>query len=251
MPAETSGRRQATYALAYVVLVGSFFTSVYHPFEVGRDRSGLVFVVFLGAHLALGIGWRTAWCIVFPLLPGIAGVIVARQVDEPIGVFIAIAAIPVAIAIVAGGRLMRWVLGRVRADANVVAAALLVIAALPLADAMAESHRLATGPRLPAALAAHLPVDDDLAGACGHYLARRERARLTVEGRALARAVRDRPDAVLTRTISYEDDAQAHDERLTIRQLAEEQLDGLRNAEDELGGCPAELERSLASALSG
>jgi hypothetical protein len=113
--------------VAYLALVASLFTGVYHPLGVGDDRSGWVLLVFAAAQLALGAAWPTAWSFALPLPIGIAGVIVASHVDEPIGVAFAVISIPVAYVLVAIGRLLAWAIRRRGAPERVAISVPLVL----------------------------------------------------------------------------------------------------------------------------
>jgi hypothetical protein len=236
--------------LAYLGLIGSLFTGVYHPFTVGNDRSWLIVVVFAIAHVALGAAWRSNWSFAFPPVIALAGVLVASAAHNPWVVMAAIVGVPTALALIASGRLLGWAARRTpaaRLATWLLPGLLFLAAAFPLADAARESYHLATGTRLPAAEARQLPLaENTLSGLCdpsalpGDY-----RSELT-QARALVREAAVHGDLVVHTTYRGSDEnAGEHNDVMTVRQLAQNQLENLR----EFPRCEPGLQHALEDAI--
>jgi hypothetical protein len=240
----------------YLLLIGSLFTDLYHPFEVGEDRSWLIFALLIAAHLALGASWKTRWSLALPPALALIGFVVALSVDNRLAAVAAVIAAPLACVLVAAGRLLARSAGRVgagRLAPVLVPMALFVLAAVPLAEAARERHHLDTGPRLSRVDAERLPLDEFLLNSlCDQELPARarllarERAELQAQGRALVAATRRHPDWIVrARYFSSDEDPGQHDELMTVRQLAQNQLGALRD----FPACEPALKRALAKAI--
>jgi hypothetical protein len=234
--------------LIYLGLVASLFTDVHHPFSAGDDHSGWVLLVFGGAQLALGAAWRTPWTFALPLPLGIIAIILAANGDDVIGVIFAIIAIPVAYVLVAIGRAIGWVARRRSERAAVIAPLILFIAACaPLAVAAREPHHVTTGPRLSAAEASRLPLAEfTLNQLCNPALERHLHDELTAQAHALISTTRRRGDHVITAIYYNEGDPDEQHEDMTVRKLAENQLDAMHGYGRD---CQPTLRRALADAI--
>ena len=128
-----------------------------------------------------------------------------------------------------------------------LAGALLVAAALPLAGSAREDVKASTGPRVPAYELAALPVDEyTLNSLCSPPDRRDPAAPLMRQAGALGDLARRHPDWTLdAHYFSSDEDAGEHTERMTVRQLAQNQLEGLR----EFPGCQPQLQRDLEAAI--
>ncbi len=191
---------------AYVGLIGSLFTGVYYPFTVSEDRSWLIVVPFVAAHLALGASWRRNWAFALPPAIAIIGVLAARANHNPWVELEVIVAVPTAMVLIALGRLLAWVV-RHGTDGRLVTlgvpALLFVVAAGPLAEAARESYHLITGPRLPTALAEQLPLaENTLNTLCGDpgKPPSADRTAINAEARALVQQTRIHGDQVVHTT---------------------------------------------------
>lgn len=234
----------------YLALSGVALTGVYHPFTVGIDRSWLAVASVGVAQIAVGASWRTRWSYVLPLVVAVGAAIALSVGATTFTLFVFGGATGAAVVLVALGRLFGAGLRRVGRTAQVaMPLVLFAIAALPLAEAAKESRHLATGRRVPAAIAAMLPlVEDRLNGMCGTGRYRppaAERARLESQGRALASLTRQHPGWVVRTTYYSEDPPGEHHELMTVRQLAQNQLGNLR----EFPNCNRPLQQSLAAAV--
>lgn len=232
--------------LAYLGLVASLFTNAYHPFGVGDDDSGWVLVVFAGAQLALGAAWQTRWSFSLPLPVGIVGVIVAAHLDDPFGVFFAVAAIPVAYVFVGIGRLIGWAARRRGERAAIITPVVLfLIACAPLAEAAREIHHITTGPKLSAREASGLPLTEFTLNELCNTRDRQRRGELTAQAHALVRSTRRHGDYVITASYYVEGDSKERHEDMTVRELAKIQLSALRSYGR---NCQPTLQRDLADA---
>lgn len=253
MPDHEAVRQQKSWlaatGVAYLGLIASMFTNVYHPFTLGTDRS-VIFIVFVGAHLALGASWPTRWSFALPPLIGIVGVLVASDTGNGLAAFASILAVPTAWVLLALGRLIAWAarhVGTGRLAPIAAPVVLLIAAAVPLAEGARESWQVTTAPPLRAAEAQRLPLNEyTLNSLCGPELPARDRANLEAKGRALVQAIRRHGSSVITATYyATDENAGEHHELMTVRQLAQNQLGALRDFHD----CEQPLQRALTSAI--
>ncbi len=240
-----------SFLLAYLGLIGSLFTGIYHPFTVGNDRSGLIIVTFAIAHVALGAAWRSNWSFALPPVIAIAGVLVASAAQNPWLVISAILGVPTASTLIAVGRLLGSAARRTRAAhiaTWLVPAVLFAVAVVPLAEAARESHHVATGPRLPAAEARQLPLaENTLNGLCDpSALPAEYRRELKAEALALVREAQTHGDQVVHTTyLGADENAGEHNDVMTVRQLAENQLQNLHD----FPNCQPALQAALEAAI--
>jgi hypothetical protein len=236
---------------AYLAVIGSLFTGVYHPFTlVGLDRSWLILVAYVAVHLALGASWRTAWCYVLPAIPAVAGFLDASAHHNGWLVLAVFIGTPTALLLIAAGQLLALAAGRIGTGhlaPIIVAAALFLVALTPVAEAAREAYNLDTAPRLNSRLAQQLPLTvPALNTLCQQPLPASVRAEFTAAGQALIEETLRAGDSVVQ--ASYEgadEDPGTHYELMTVRQLAEAQLAGLR----EIPRCDPALQLALQSAI--
>lgn len=146
--------------VAYLALMGSQFSGIYHPFTVGPDRSWLILVVFVAAHLALGASWETRWGLALPAAIAIGGILAARVDHNPWTAIAVLVGIPVVLLLIAAGRLFAYGARHIggRRARIVLAAALFLAAAEPLVEATRENYNLSTARHLNPAMAQQLPL---------------------------------------------------------------------------------------------
>jgi hypothetical protein len=218
----------------YAGVIGSLFTGVYDPFTlIGLDRSRLILVIFIAAHLALGASWRTMWCYALPPLFAAGGFVAAAAVHNPwiaVAVFIGT---PTAVLLVAIGQALAAGARRIgvgRLAPVLIPVALFLVATAPLAEAARETYNLGTAPRLSRRVAQQLPLTvPALNSVCDRTLPASIRAELTLAGQTLIRETRRQGSSIVQASyLGADEDPGTHYELMTVRQLAEAQLEGLR-----------------------
>ncbi len=237
---------------AYLALIGSLFTRVYHPFTViGDDRGWSILALFAVAHLALGASWRSKWSFALPPVIAIAGVLAARAAHNPWVIMGVIVRVPTALALIAIGRMLGWAARRTpaaRIATWLLPGMLFLVAAAPLAQAARESYHLATGPRPPTAEAQQLPLaENTLNSLCDPSAIPADyRNALKAQARALIREAHVHGDFVVHTTyLGADENAGEHNVVMTVRQLAENQLGNLR----EFPRCEPGLQQALLDAI--
>ncbi len=217
--------------VAYLALMGSQFSGIYHPFTLGPDRSWLILVVFVAAHLALGASWKTRWGLALPAAIGIGGILAACAEHNPWTAIAVLVGIPTALLLIAAGRILVYAARQLggRSATIVVAVGLYLAAAAPLIEATRENYNLSTARHLNPAMAQQLPlVVPALNSLCGELPASL-RHEFRAQGQALIRETRQAGSSVVkTSYTGVDEDPGTHYEFMTVRALAEAQLDGLR-----------------------
>lgn len=119
--------RRLAFALGvYVALIASLGTPLYEPLSDGRDDSWALVVLFVGAHLAVGIIVRRAWVLLLPIGLAVAGFLFSGA--GGLAWLILMFGAPVLIAATALG----WLLGhRLAQHATPIAVAAFIVAAVP------------------------------------------------------------------------------------------------------------------------
>jgi hypothetical protein len=228
-------RRAGLGLAAYVALVASLATPIYDPLFAGEDDFWGVAVVAAAAHLGLGAAVGRLWVLGLPVAFSVAIFLLggAEQLAW-LAIFLVMPALVVLTAIGLALRRVGW-----------IAVPVFAVAALPLLWGGTEAVR--RGEHVPASLERQLPIEYSLGNLCPDastppQLVRRLRRQTEVLIRELGR----RPDDLVTYT--YYDAHSADEDRrdITIRELAEEQLDDL-----ETGGrnCAPDLQRRIRAAL--
>jgi hypothetical protein len=231
------GRTRVLIALAlYVALMASAATSLYDPLENGDDDSSALVLLYVAAHVGLGVGVARAWVLAVPVIPGLIGFAITVA-DDPFGAWSGlILGVPVAVIATAIG----WFIGkRLGAQLVPVMAAMFVVATVPAAWAGYEQIKRSSAAHLPRAVQRELPIDESLASDCEG-----DRG-VDASGRALLRELDRNPDALVTYTYYYSDGPDPETRDITVRELAEEALSDLRSNP----GCRSELRHRLEDAL--
>jgi hypothetical protein len=236
----------------YACVVGSMFTGVEDVFTpvVGPDRTWLIFVVFVAAHLALGASWRSAWVYALPPLVGVGGFVAGAAVHNPWIELAVFMGTPTAMLLVATGQILALGAHRIgdgRLAPIIVPAFLFLASMAPVAEAARETYNLDNAPRLDSALAQQLPLTvPALNSLCGDPLPASVHATFAATGQALVRATREEADLVVqANDQGIDENPGIHYELMTVRQLAQAQLAGLR----EFPHCDPGLEHALATAI--
>ena len=215
-------RRQALALVVYAALIGTVFTDLYEPLAQGRDDSWAVAVVVACAHLGLGIGVARAWVL---LLPVGAGAALALTADE-LGLLVLVFVLPALMILTALG----WGLGRLASQrAPLAAGVAFAIALWPVAWAASDQLHRARARHVPAAIQARLPTDGSLSNLCPGAEAPpalRRDARRRAE--VLVRELDRHPDDLVTYTYILSDEPDPRREDITVRELAQEELEGLK-----------------------
>lgn len=232
-------RKSVGAIVAYTALTATLLTPLYDPFATGRDDSWAVAVVLVAAHFGLGAAVGRAWTLAVPLVVVFAWFFAEGAEGLAwIGLFFGA---PTFFTATAAG----WAAGRwVRHGRSVGAAAAFAVALAPIAWALTQ--HFGRGPHVPADVQAQLPVDLSLGNLCpGAETPPRLLRELRRSAAALERELRRRPDHLVTYTY-YWADQPAERREITVRELAEEQLEDLQT-----GGrrCAPALQRRLRAAL--
>lgn len=229
----------ASGLVVYAALVGSLATPLYEPLEAGRNDSWAVLVLLAGAHLGVGLMVPRAWVLLLPLALSVASFFIGGA--EGLAWLVLILGAPVLLAVTALG----WLLGRrLKGRGLPAAVSVFVVATLPGLWAAVETAK--RGSHVSAAVQAQLPIKLSLANLCPHSetpgALRRELRR---SAQLMINLLQRRPNDLVAYTYYYED---APDDRrnITIKELAEEQLE---NLEDGGGDCAPQLKRQIRAAL--
>jgi hypothetical protein len=224
---------------AYVVLVGTLFTPLYEAFTTGRDDSWAILIVLLGAHVGLGAAVARPWVLVLPVALAVAGFVASGA--EGLAALGLLVGIP--LGIMATG--LGWVAAAVlRHRAAAVAIGAFACALVPVAWATVETVRHETAPHLPAALQAQLPTSGSPDILCVPEAPRAERARTRRQLEVLIRELRRHRHWLVTVEYTLADEPGVERKDLTVRELAEEQLQLLDGT-----NCAQELRRRIRNAL--
>jgi hypothetical protein len=225
----------------YGGLVGSVFTGLYEPLSQGRDDSWAVAVLVVCAHLGLGLGIARGWALVFPVVSGIA---LAVAADE-LGILVLVFVMPALAVMTALGWGLSVPLGR---RAVYVASGTFAVALWPAAWAASEQLHRARAEYVPAAVQARLPTDFSLGNLCpGTETPPSERRDLRRQAERLIRELQRHPGDLVTYTYYLADEGRADRVDITVREVAQEELESLRTN----GGskCEPELQRRLREGI--
>lgn len=232
--------RRLAFALGvYVALMASLGTSLYEPLSDGRDDSWALVVLFVAAHLGIGIIVRRAWVLLLPIGLAVAGFVFSGA--GGLAWLILVFGAPVLVAATALG----WLLGRRLAQhATPIAVAAFVVAAVPGLWAAVETakrgaHVSASAQRALPTLAPFLVQD-----LCFKGDSRFDRTHADEAGRrarrqfaALERSLRADPNMLVTVRFALAHAPGLKTREMTIRELAETHLGGA-----DPSGLPSEAE---------
>jgi hypothetical protein len=202
------------------------------------DSFGLWLVLAAAAHIGLGLGVGRAWVLVAPAI--VAGAWFVAAGAEGLAYLILILGAPAMIGLTAVG----WALSktRLRRGAAIVCAGIVV--GVALAGIVAEVRR---GPHVPASVQRQLPTNISLGNLCPGASTPKDVERdIRSKAEVLLRELDEHPQHTVTRTAYYSDGGGSEREDITIRQLAQEQLDDLESGGR---GCDPELQRRLREGL--
>jgi len=231
--------RKAVVGLAiYALLLASLVTPLYEPVSSGDDWwAGLVLLA--ATHAGLGAAVQRAWVLALPVAVAVVAFLASGA--DGLAWLTLIAGAPVLVGFTAAG----WALGRAWARRRgAVALGLFAVALLPVAWAAIETSQ--RGPHVPASVQRELPTKLSLGNLCpGAESDPAVERDVRRSAEVLIRELRRRPDDLVTYTFYFSDDPEERRD-ITIRQLAEEQLDDI-----ESGGpnCIPELERRIRAAM--
>jgi hypothetical protein len=228
--------------VVYVLLLASLATPLYEPLWSGdddREAPIALLIVLGGTHLGVGALVRRPWALLLPVVLVVVGFIAAGA--QGLAWLTLVLQGPVLIAITALG----WLLGlRLKGRAAQFGVVAFVVAACPAVWAAVRSAE--RGPHVPPRLQAQLPTELALGNLCPNsQLPGAERRRLRRSADVLIVELRRRPNDLVTDTFYYADGSEERRD-ITIRELAEQQLESLQN-----GGraCAPKLMRRLQAAL--
>ena len=222
------GRRLAFALAVYLALMASLGTPLYEPLSDGRDDSWGLVVLFVGAHLAVGIIVRRAWVLLLPIGLAVVGFLFSGA--NGLAWLILMFGAPVLIAATALG----WLLGRrLTQHATPIGVAAFIVAAMPGLWAVVETakrgaHVSASAQRALPTMAPFLVQD-----LCFKGDSRFDRAHADEAGRrarrqfaALERSLRAGPDMLVTVQFAPADAPGLETREMTVRELAETQVGG-------------------------
>ena len=228
----------AAFAIVAVALLAGWF----EPLTQGRDDSWAILACVAAAALGLGLGVGRWPALAGPvaLVAGVVAVSGFETLSTWFALFLGLPALCALVAIGAG-------LARRRPDrAPRAAAAAFAVAAVPLLWAVATTVQRGLADELPAAVQAQLPIDKSLGNLCPGASTPRDIAEdLRQRSEVLLRELREHPGRLVTYTYHWADD-DPEQERITVRELAQEQLRDLENGG---GSCAPDLQRRLREAL--
>jgi hypothetical protein len=233
--------RQLIALGSYVVLIGTVFSGLFEPFTQGDDDSWAIVVVILCAHFGLALTVARAWILVLPVLLSVVLAIAAGEAAA----LVLILGLPPLLIVTALG----WVLGRVLGRRALLGAALAFGVALwPVAWAASEQLDRARADHVPKAVQARLPTQISLGNLCpGTATPPAVRRDVRQRAESLVRELEGHPDDLVRRTLYLEEDPDPLREDITVRQLAQEQLEDLETN----GGskCEPALQRRLREGI--
>ncbi|MDQ3934069.1 MAG: hypothetical protein M3340_05490 [Actinomycetota bacterium] len=234
---------RAAALAAYVAVVGSVFTPLYDPLTAGRDRTWWIVGALAAAHCGVGAALRRPRALLIPL--PVAAVAIVTS-DAGLAMFAAVAGPLIGVVLIAAGWGLAEALRRTHRGPAAVAALAFSPALAVWGWAAAETIGRLDSPHAPRSLEMQLPNDDlGLGVLCDPEAepddARQARGHLET----LIRELRDNPDLLVTYTYTYSDEP-SDTREITVRELAEEQLDDLE--EGFQPHCP-QVERRLRDAL--
>jgi hypothetical protein len=226
----------------YAVLLATLATPLYDPFTTGDNDAWLLAVLAVAVHVGLGLAVARWWVLIAPVVAAGVGFFVA---DDAFGAFfLVLLGLPVALAVTAAAcfgsrRLTRY--------AWPAALACFGLAALPAVAAAFETADRSQSPHLPARVQKQLPIRESLGNLCPYASTPKNlRRKLERSVDVLAREIRRDPDALVTYTYYYSDQAREEKRDITVRELAEEELSALRAGGE---NCRPDLQRKLKAVL--
>lgn len=221
-------RRLAFALAAYVALMASLGTPLYEPLSDGRDDSWALVVLFVGAHLAVGIVVRRAWVLLLPIGLAVVGFLLSGA--GGLAWLILMFGAPVLIAATALG----WLLGRrLTQFAMPIAMAAFIVAAVPGVWAAVETakrgaHVSVSAQRALPTMASFLVHD-----LCFKGDSRFDRKYADEAGRrarrqfaALERSLRADPNMLVSVRFATADAPGFETREMTVRELAETHVGG-------------------------
>lgn len=253
-PVDTSARRRASWkelnarswitASVYVLVVFLTTTSIYEPLQQGRDDSWLVVLGLVGAHVALGAGVGGPVAIVLAI--GVVALVTLIWAPgyAVVGFMLFFAALAAALA----G--LGILLARLRSTTAIAIVGFMAV--VPgAAWGLAETVKRANAPQVPVALEKRLPTEERLGSLCvGAATPKRVRVRLEAQAETLIREVERRPDWLVPYTYYFSEGEDVQHRRITIRELAEEQLNSLEASGLETDPeCRPDLQERLRAVL--
>jgi hypothetical protein len=196
-------------------------------------------VVLAATHVGLGVAIPRSWVFALPVVLSV-GVFLASGAEGLAWLTLIVGA-PVLVAFTAAG----WALGRAWPRRRApIALALFAVALLPVAWAAIETSQ--RGPHVPASVQRELPTKLSLGNLCpGAESSPEVEREVRRSAEALIRELRRRPDDLVTDTVYYSDDPEERRD-ITIRELAEEQLEDI---ESNGPNCVPDLERRIRAAM--
>jgi hypothetical protein len=239
-------RLRATVALVvHAAVLGGLVAGLFEPFERGTDRTGLTAACVVAAHVATGALIARAEVLVLPI--ALCATAFAVNGAEALAWLYLIIALPVLLAATAAG----WLVGRFAPRAAVpLGAAGAGVAIVVTGIATAETVRFELAPVVSRDVQRALVPALRLGNLCpGSELPRRERPALERAVGAVERELRKHGHWRVEYTY-YLSDGPEEREQITVRQLAQEHLEDLRNGNDLDGRpCRPDLQRRLRAAL--
>jgi hypothetical protein len=218
----------------YVALVAVAVSPVMEHLTLGRDESWVIAVALGGAHLWLGAAAGRAWVLLLPVLASLVAFVAAGA--EGFSILILILGAPVGCGLTALGFLLA------QAGRGAAFVPLAVAVAAVLYGVAGWVPRLGADD-LPRDVQARLPLEESLGGLCSGSETSRDVERNLRDGlRVLVREVERRPGHMATYTYYWSDEPPER-KRITVREVAEEQLKDVRE-------CSPDVTRTLERALA-
>jgi len=206
--------------LVYVMFMLSLATPLYEPLSVGDDDTWTVLLLIGGASIGAGILIGRAWSLLAGVMTCIA--LFVANGGEGLATLILVFGIP--FFLVTTGIGLAVARFAPKGMLLPVASAAFVVALVPAALATEERNERASLQHVPRAIEAQLPTEGFLNDLCEPgVIPARYRAQSRREARALAGALRERPDQLVSYLVPYADEPPAREDR-TVVELAKEQL---------------------------
>lgn len=222
--------------LAYAAPLASLFTPLYDFAPAGRDQSWALIVLLVATHVGLGLSVRGGWVLAVPVLPCLGWVV---YVGASVFLFAGIGFL-VLLALTAVGQAA----GRALRSRGSLSAAAFALASLPLVWGVVETLERSRAPHVTRSLQGELPIGSSLGNLCGRPDKPTELQRRTERSaEVLVRELDREPRALVTYMYTYADSSDTDRREITVRELAEEQLDDLGPS------CAPRLRRRIEVAL--
>lgn len=240
-PGPSRSRRALIALVIYVALMASLATPLYEPLTQGQDDSWAIAVLFVAAHLGLGAAVLRWWALLVPIVVT-AGAFVADG-GEGLSWLILWFGMPVGLLAVALGWGAATVLRR---HADVVVAVAFVVALVPVGWGILDTTKRATAPHVSPQVQANLPTKETLSNLCPDAeIPAHVSRRLRRQGDHLVRELDRQPNALVS-YVFYWSDQPAETKDITVRELAQEQLQDLNSGGD---NCAPDLQRRIRARL--